>query len=67
MADDRLVTAFQKQGPSPFGGIDNLLVRRAIIKVVGYRMIVGYIHTFMVPRRRPEKNKQCFGSLGTEL
>lgn len=52
---------------APSGGIDNLLVRRAIIKVVGYRMIVGYIHTFTEPRRRHEKNKQCFGSLATEL
>lgn len=58
--DDSLVTAFQKQGPNPSGGIDNLLVRRAIIKVVWYRMIASYIHAFTEPRRRLEEEQTMF-------
>lgn len=41
-----LLTLPKKQASNPWGGIDNLLIERAIINLVGYTMIVGYIHAF---------------------
>lgn len=46
----RLFALLSKNNEGPWGGFDNLLVRRAIIKVVGYRMIAGCIHMFTEPR-----------------
>lgn len=66
-------SAFEKSNarPNPGGGIDNLLVRRAIIKVVGYGMITGCIVMFTeqaLTSAWPEKeNKHCLGSLGTKI
>lgn len=43
---DSLVNVSKKQAPNPWGGIDNLLIQRAIINIVGLTMIVGCVHTF---------------------